>query len=187
MMSSPFPDAIPVRRTTTDVRDLLGWSLTMLESQAKAFDIALRVRVDEDVPAQLSLDRNKIAWVITALIGSALRYVRRGSTTMPGGSIVVHASYDAAEDRVSIAVQDDGPGIAANQLSSMLDDSTNGNSAALGLAMVRDVVVAHGGTVSIESETGGFAHGTTVRFTLPVGESPAPSGAVRNSTSEPAA
>ena len=170
MTLSPVLDAIPLRRTATDVRALLGRSLEMLRSQAEAFDIGLQVRVEDNVPARLSLDRSKIAWAITALVGNALRYVRHGSMTMPGGSVVVHASYDPVERHVAIAVQDDGPGIAPDRLPSLLDDTTGAGGAALGLAMVRDVVVAHGGTLRLESDTTGFGHGTTVRFTLPVAE-----------------
>src|SRR5262249_37571421 len=112
MARSPVLDAIPLRRTTSDLRTLLGGSLAMLRSQVDAFDVGLQVRVDDNVPVRLSLDRNKIAWAITALVGNALRYVRHGSSTMPGGTIVVHATYDAVERQVAIAVQDDGPGIA---------------------------------------------------------------------------
>ena len=168
--SSTMLDAIPLRRMPTDVRDLLGRSLQMLRGQADAFDIALKVCVDENVPARLLLDRDKIAWAITALVGNALRYVRHGSKTMPGGSIVVHATCDSVGRQVTIAVQDDGPGIAADRLPFLLEERTDTGSAALGLAMVRDVVAAHGGTIGIESDTTGYGHGTTVRFTLPVSE-----------------
>jgi signal transduction histidine kinase len=89
---------------------------------------------------------------------------------MPGGSIVVHATYDSVRCQIEISVQDDGPGIAADRLASLFGDRTDVSSNALGLAMVKDVVAAHGGTIRIESDTTGFGHGTTVRFTLPVAE-----------------
>jgi signal transduction histidine kinase len=38
----------------------------------------------------------------------------------------------------------------------------------LGLSLVKDIVVAHGGTVTVESNTDHETHGTTVRVTLPV-------------------
>ena len=62
--------------------------------RARAADVALRVRVEDDVPATVSIDRAKIAWEVTALVGNALRYVRHGSQTMTGGTIDVHAAYD---------------------------------------------------------------------------------------------
>src|SRR5262249_36097735 len=128
-------DGIPLRRAAVDIRDLLRWSLDVLRRQADAFDIGLDVRLDENVPAQLSVDRNKLAWAITALVGNALRYVRHGSRTMPGGSIGVRATFDADERLVVIAVQDDGPGIPADRLPSLLEQQDEMPGAALGLAM----------------------------------------------------
>ena len=40
--------------------------------------------------------------------------------------------------------------------------------AGLALALVRDVILAHGGTLAILSSTDVSSHGTTIRFTLPV-------------------
>lgn len=161
-------DAIPLRRTVVDIRDVLRWSLEILHRQADAFDVGLRVDVDDNVPNAIALDDRKMAWAITALVGNALRYVRRGSQTMPGGSIVVHVSYDSSAARMTIDVQDDGPGIPADRLPSLFDPATRTAGAALGLSMVKDVVEAHGGTFGIESDTRGPSHGTTVRLTLPV-------------------
>ena len=158
-------DAIPLRRAAVDVRDLLRWGLDTLRRQADTFDVGLDVRVDDNVPARVELDPQKMAWAITALVGNALRYVRRGSNTMPGGSILVRVSYQSGQ--MTITVQDDGPGIASDRLHTLFDPSMR-TSSALGLSMVRDVVEAHGGAVAIESESAGPSHGTTVRLTLPV-------------------
>ena len=161
-------DAMPLQRAATDIRDLLRSSLGVLRSQADAFDIALTVHVEDDVPMAVLLDRGKIAWAITTLVGNALRYVRHGSQTMPGGSITVHAAYDAAAREIAIDVQDDGPGIPADRLRSLLSRAPDSSSAPLGLSMIRDVVAAHGGRVTVESKTDVFHCGTTVRVTLPV-------------------
>ena len=167
-MATPLAlDAIPLRRTVVDIRDLLHWSLEILHRQADAFDVGLRVDVDDDVPVGIAVDERKMAWAITALVGNALRYVRRGSQTMPGGSIAVHVSYDSSAAQIAIDVQDDGPGIAADRLPSLFDPATHTAGAALGLSMVKDVVEAHGGTCGIVSDTRGPSHGTTVRLTLP--------------------
>lgn len=161
-------DAMPLRRTPTDVRELLPWSLEALRRQAEARDVALKVQVEEDVPAVVSLDRTKIAWVITALVGNALRYVRRGSQTMPGGSIVVRATYDPASREVTIGVQDDGPGIPADKVQALFSADPRSPGMALGLTMIRDVVAAHHGTVTVHSDTKAHSRGTTVQVTLPV-------------------
>ncbi|HZP47310.1 MAG TPA: HAMP domain-containing sensor histidine kinase, partial [Vicinamibacterales bacterium] len=159
-------DAIPLRRETADIRDLFRWALDVLRGQAATFDVGLDVRVDDDVPTAVSVDARKVAWAITSLVGNALRYVRRGSKTMPGGTIVVHVSRELGQ--VVIAVQDDGPGIPSERLQMLFNPSPPTSTVALGLAMVKDVVEAHGGSFAIESDTRAPSHGTTVRLTLPV-------------------
>ena len=163
------PGAIPLRRSPTDVRTLLASSLTALQQQARTFDVGLELVVADNVPRLVSLDRAKIAWVLTALVGNALRYVRHGSHTMPGGSIGVRVESDSAADQIAIEVRDDGPGIPEDRLRTLFDDSVEVPGNALALAMARDVVAAHGGIFEIRSGTGALSHGTTVRFTLQTG------------------
>lgn len=160
-------DAIPLRRASTDVRELLRSSLDILRDQALACDITLRLQVADNVPATISIDRLKIAWAITALAGSAVRYVRHGSRTMPGGTIAVNAAFDPVTHEITVEVQDDGPGIAADRLPTLFDGAGGAHGAALGLMMVRDVVTAHGGRFEVASDTSRVSHGTTVRLTLP--------------------
>ena len=139
-----------------------------MKRRGEIFDIGLRVRVEDDVPGAVSLDRSKIAWAVTALVGNALRYVRHGSQTMPGGTITVHAAWDSSAHNLAVEVQDDGPGIPADTRQSLFSGEVDSTGRALGLRMVRDVVGAHGGTLNVESGTTGLSRGTTVRFTLPV-------------------
>jgi signal transduction histidine kinase len=95
-------DALPLRRRPTDLRGLLRSTLEVMQRQAKAFDVALNVEVDRQVPAVVVLDAEKIAWAVTALVGNALRYVRHGSHAMPGGSIAVQVSYNSAGPEATI-------------------------------------------------------------------------------------
>ena len=169
VVTAMVADAIPLHRLPTDVRTLLRSSLAALKSQAEAFDVGLTITVDDAVPATVSMDRGKIAWALTALVGNALRYVRRGSQTMPGGSIGVRVMRAAVSGEVVVEVQDDGPGIPADRLGSLFSGSAAAPGIGLALTMVRDVVTAHGGSFSIDSRTDGLARGTTVRLTLPAG------------------
>ena len=75
-------DALPLRRGPTDLRTLLKSTLEVLQRQAKAFDVTLKIVVDQAVPANVALDAEKIAWATTALVGNALRYVHHGSMMM---------------------------------------------------------------------------------------------------------
>jgi two-component sensor histidine kinase len=159
-------EAVPVRRVRTDLRRLLPSALEVLERQARSLDVALTIEV-ENAPDPVPLDADKIAWAVTALVGNALRYVRHGSQTMPGGTIGVRVSYPAGAAEFTIEVQDDGPGISPEHLRQLSGDAGTGTHGGLGLAMVRDIVAAHGGSVAILSDTDALRSGTTVRLRLP--------------------
>jgi signal transduction histidine kinase len=161
-------DAMPLQREPTDMRALLTSSLEVMRRQATTSDVTLNVVVDDEVPKRVSLDPRKIAWATTALVGSALRYVRHGSRVLPGGSITVRVAYDPAASEVSIEVQDDGAGIPADKLPLLFSGSPDRPRLGLALSMVRDVVAAHGGAVDVRSDTTEPGRGTTVRITLPV-------------------
>jgi signal transduction histidine kinase len=161
-------DAVPIRRTPTDLRALLKTTLASMAAQARAVDVTLEISIDERVPPFVRIDADKIAWAITALVGNALRYVRRGSQTMPGGSIAVRLAYQAIRPSVIIEVHDDGPGIPEEKRSVLFEDGAGGSRAGLGLLIVRDFVIAHAGQLDISSRTDAADSGTTVRITLPI-------------------
>ena len=71
-------------------------------------------------------------------------------------------------DKVSIAVRDTGEGIPEEVRSRVFDRFVKGPGspgAGLGLAIAKDIVTAHGGSIDLTSEVG---KGTEVRVTLPI-------------------
>jgi signal transduction histidine kinase len=104
-------EALAIRRTAADLRDLLTSKLAVISSQAEAAGVSVNVTIADDVPATVSLDAEKMAWAVTTLVGNALRYVQTPSRRLGGKAIDVRANFDAASSEVTIAVQDDGPGI----------------------------------------------------------------------------
>ena len=67
-----------------------------------------------------------------------------------------------------IEVADDGTGIPADKLASLLAPKAGQPPAGLGLLLVREIVTAHSGHLDIQSEAATLPRGTTVRMTLPV-------------------
>jgi signal transduction histidine kinase len=169
-------EALPVRRVPTDLKYLLPSTLEVLGRQAKSLDVALTIDIQKELNS-ISLDAEKIAWVVTALVGNALRYVRHGSYTRPGGTITVRATCSADAREMTIEIQDDGPGIQPDALRKLTGDRHAGTPFGLGLSMVREVVVAHGGTMAILSNTDDLHRGTTIRLRLPVVSPPVASPA----------
>ncbi len=104
-------------------------------------------------------DPTKITWALSNLIANALRY------TPSGGRIVLEAR--AEDGGVLVSVSDTGPGIPPEQRERIFErfvqgpDGAEAGAAGLGLAIVRDIVQAHGGRIRLESEVGKGS-----RFTL---------------------
>jgi signal transduction histidine kinase len=162
-------EAIPVRRMTTDLAGVLRASMEVLDAQARSLDIDLGVESAPDVPTDASLDPEKIAWAVMTLVGNAMRYVRRGTRRMPGGSIKVKLDFVAESGDLVVAVEDDGPGIPPEKLPWLFRRADGGaHAAGLGLMLVHDVVAAHGGSIGVESSTSSADHGTRVTMRLPV-------------------
>jgi signal transduction histidine kinase len=162
--------ALGLHRVETDVRALVRHALAALERQAMALDVGLSVTVDPNVPASICVDPEKIAWAISALAGNSMRYVRRGTRHMPGGSVSVTVGRDAEHEHLLLVVEDDGPGIPAPVLEQLFLRKP-GAPVVTGLALkvVRDVVDAHGGSMEVRSTTDEDEHGTTVTVQIPIG------------------
>jgi signal transduction histidine kinase len=157
-----------LRLAEIDVRTLLHQAMAPLERQARAGDVALRVTIDAGVPDSVRLDPEKIGWAVAALAGNAMRYVKRGTRHMPGGTIDVRASVTQAGELV-IQVEDDGPGIVA-EVRERLFRREGGRAPApgLGLSLARDIAAAHGGSLEVASSTDDADHGTTVCLRIPL-------------------
>jgi signal transduction histidine kinase len=163
-------DAIPLKRTPTDLPALIAGTVETLRQQAVALDVSLSIEAAPKLPRVL-VDAEKIAWAVATLVGNALRYVRCGTRRLPGGSIRVRIGARAGA--VVVAVEDDGPGIPPDKVANLFRRGggvTHGTG--LALMLIEDVLVAHGGTVDVESSTDAFASGTTVSLRFPLADSP---------------
>jgi|RhiMetdeSRZDD1v2_1073273.scaffolds.fasta_scaffold152314_3 signal transduction histidine kinase len=155
-------ESIPLRRESVNVGVLLELTTEVMQRQARTLGVTLSIIIDDDVPDAVHLDRDKVAWAITSLVGSALRHVRT-----PGGRIDVRVSYDVGRAILSIAVRDDGPGIPADRLERLLKRGSWQPGAALALLLVEDVAVAHRGRVEVESSNDRLEHFTKISVTIP--------------------
>jgi len=144
--------SIPTERVRVELAKLVAETAQRFAIQAQEKHISLETHI-EGAPA-VNADRVKLSWVISNLIGNALRY------TPEGGKIEV-AARAGENNLLRLEVADTGPGIPPEIRDHVFERfaqySTPGHepgSAGLGLTIVKDIVEAHGGRVSIESNNG---------------------------------
>lgn len=147
----------------------LGRLLTecVAEIEAVAVERQVAIRMDlADTPV-LEADPMRLRQAIHNLLVNALKF------TPAGGSVTVQAATADAAVRISVA--DTGAGIPAARLSSLFErfsqteqrrDHHGFGGLGLGLWLVREIALAHGGSVSVES--GGPGLGSRFTVVLPL-------------------
>lgn len=160
-------ECVPIRRAPTALLPLLERCLAPLVAQAEALDISLTLEPQGPLPEGIFFDPEKIGWAVAQLAGNALRYVRRGTRTIPGGTVRVAVEGDEARGQVVIVVEDDGAGVPPEKLP-WLFARQPGSASAVGLSLllVREIIEAQGGELHLASSTGPD-HGTRVTLRLP--------------------
>ncbi len=156
-----------LRREDVDLESVALNILRTFEPRAKQLGVNLRFAGET---ARIDGDPDRLAQVLVNLIDNALRH------TPAGGSVEV--SVQRRDFRASLVVHDTGVGIPFNDLPHIFErfyvvDRSRARDASgtgLGLSIVKQIVEAHGGTVTAESE---FGLGATFTCVFPVARSAA--------------
>jgi signal transduction histidine kinase len=151
---------LELRFVGLDLQDLVQESVESFAHTAVGNSILLRA-VPSSIPAIGLCDRDRIAQVLSNLIGNALKF------TPAGGSVNVEVKQNDKEIQVSVA--DTGPGIAMEQQRRIFDrfaQITNKDRSGLGLGLYisKMLVEAHQGKLWVVSAPG---TGSKFCFTLP--------------------
>ncbi len=148
-----------LQREPTDLSELAREVIASFQGQAQANGIALSVDAAPDLPV-VEVDPARIRQVLTNLVANALRY------TSAGGSIRVQC--ERQDKIITVKVSDTGRGIPEQDLPHIFErytKSSDSRGSGLGLAIAKDLVAAHGGTITAKSQPG---QGTSIAFTLPL-------------------
>lgn len=149
-----------LERSTIDLAELFAHIEAIFEPRALEQGIELRTNIAAGSPT-VEADYDRLVQVLNNLVDNALRHTSEGSVTM---------SAQRSAEGLDLRVVDTGQGIAPDDLSHLFDrfwqpESRSGPGAGLGLAISREIVRAHGGQISAESELGA---GTTIFVRLPL-------------------
>ena len=128
-------------------------------AESRDINFGLEIKAG-DFPAPILCREAEIERVIFNLIQNSLDH------TAAGGMITLKAEKDGRAVKISVA--DTGSGIAKKDLPYVFDrfyKSAGSRGAGLGLSIVRQIAVEHGGTASVNSEPGA---GTTVAIKIPL-------------------
>jgi signal transduction histidine kinase len=147
-----------------DLRRLLRGVVESLIPSAAARGIELDLEAPPTV--QLRGDPRRLEQVFFNVLGNALKF------TDNGGRVTIRATAD--DDSVEVRITDTGAGIDPSFLPFVFDRFRQGERASsrryggvgLGLSIARELVEAHGGRITAESE--GPGHGATFVITLPL-------------------
>lgn len=151
---------------SVDLASIIEAAVDTVRPAANAKSIRLETMLDP-LAERVSGDPNRLQQVIWNLLFNAIKF------TPVGGRVTVR--LQGTESEVEVIVDDTGEGISAEFLPHVFDrfrqaDSTSARKhggLGLGLAIVRNLVELHGGTVYVNSE--GEGHGASFTVRLPLG------------------
>jgi PAS domain S-box-containing protein len=181
MLETVNADADRVTRLITDLLDVSRIEAGRIEVHRELVDIPARAKkiisgrvaagdaddryriaAADDLP-ETWLDADKVDQILANLIENA---VRHGAGTV---TTVVEPTVVAGAPGVAVAVRDQGPGIAPEVAPRVFARFWRGKrrgGAGLGLFIVKGLVEAHGGEITVQQAPGG---GAEFRFTMPAG------------------
>jgi signal transduction histidine kinase len=169
MLSLAEAGQLTLRRVVTDLPPLIHAVVANLTDNLRAV-APITVNVPASLP-RVSIDPDRIKQVLTNLLSNALEH------TPSTGLIIITARVEGNCARVDVI--DTGEGIAPQHLPYVFERfyradpsrarSTGGSG--IGLAIVKQLIQAHGGDVHVESQLG---NGSRFSFTLPLHDANSP-------------
>jgi two-component system sensor histidine kinase BaeS len=135
--------------------DLARVASDAADSLASRFQAAGIQLAKELPPTLVSGDPYRLRQVVTNLLANAAKF------TPPGGRVSLRVGLEGND--AIIEVTDTGPGVPPEELPLVWDRFYRGSAgrtatgSGIGLAVVKELALAHGGSVSLQSPAGGGA------------------------------
>ncbi|PWU19151.1 MAG: hypothetical protein C5B50_07240 [Verrucomicrobia bacterium] len=150
-------------RKLSSVNALVEATIEFLQYQLRTSNIEVVAKLDPSLPKTM-LDPHQIQQVFLNIINNGRQAIEGHR---PKGRITV--TTERAAQNIRVRIQDDGPGIAKENLSKLFDPFFTtkeiGKGTGLGLSLCYGIVQEHGGSINVQSALG---EGATFIIELPV-------------------
>lgn len=163
-LSSAEAGKLTLNKSDTDLADIAESLCRALEPLAEEKGVSIRLEVLTE-RTTATVDSNRMKQVLINLLTNAIRY-------SPGGGTIFLQIRNEDDQRLTIAVQDSGPGIAPEHLPHIFERfyrtdearTRESGGTGLGLAIAKQFVLSHQGTIEVESK---LNEGTRFLIRLP--------------------
>jgi len=166
------------RTSAADLGEIVDRAMDLVRHRGALENVELVVENGRDLPSVIC-DASQIQQVVVNLLLNALEALG-GS-----GRVVVRTYLESDTHMAVLEVEDDGPGIAEENLGRIFDPffstKQDGKGVGLGLAVVYGIVEAHRGRLDVHSREG---DGATFTVRLPLDPEPAATEATRSASPE---
>lgn len=144
-------DDFVLNKTNVDMMEIVMSCINVFEAEMKKKNLSVEIEGNSSL---VCVDRDKIVQVITNLISNAVKY------TLENGNIYIEVIDKPSES--TIVIKDDGIGIPEHELPLVFERfyrtdksrSRKTGGAGIGLAIVKSIVTAHGGSVEAQKTNG---------------------------------
>jgi signal transduction histidine kinase len=152
------PEYIPIQSVLDKV-------LSVISPLADQNNIQLRVNIETERES-IFADQRRLNQILINLLSNAIKY------TDPNGDVVLKISFDSHQQSFQLDITDTGVGILPEEVPHLFDEyyraynllTTQREGVGLGLAVTKQLVKLHNGTIEVMSERG---QGTTFTVLLP--------------------
>lgn len=154
-----FVRPLTLRRQPARLEEMLARTLQLAASDPATVMVRLQQHADTNLP-EVDVDPDLFCQALLGLLANATQ------AAGPGGEVSLSAV--ARGDSVEVAIEDSGPGVPADLSERIFEPffTTRPHGTGLGLAVVRQIIEAHGGRIDVAGRRGG---GARFAIRLPLG------------------
>jgi two-component system, NtrC family, sensor kinase len=151
-----------------NINDVVENIARILETQAKEKNVVILRELGDNLP-KIWIDREQMKQVFMNLILNAIQAMREGGSISIWSRLISRNGAEPAGDFVQVEIRDTGIGIPEENLQHIFDPffTSKDEGSGLGLAVSHQIVLEHGGYVTVESQVG---KGTAFFVHVPVGK-----------------